>query len=206
MLTQATQSPVSAETSVPDAQGERPSQQPALPTPTPLPTLDPALTGELQSLLDDTVDGGFVPGVVLSVSVPGYAPWNGASGLADRDPERAMAPDTPVRIASVSKMFTAVVVLQLVEEGRLSLDEPVATWLPDSVPGGKRITVRQLLQHTSGLYDYLEDRNLIGEMQSDTSYEWEPQGLLQHELCRAWHAGREGDGPAARAADPAAHL
>jgi D-alanyl-D-alanine carboxypeptidase len=77
-------------------------------------------------------------------------------------------------------MFTAVVVLQLVEEGRLSLDEPVATWLPDSVPGGKRITVRQLLQHTTGLYDYLEDRTLIGEMQRDTSYVWEPQELVDY--------------------------
>ena len=49
-----------------------------------------------------------------------------------------MAPDTPIRIASVSKMFTAVVVLQLVEEGRLTLDEPIATWLPDSIDGKTR--------------------------------------------------------------------
>jgi D-alanyl-D-alanine carboxypeptidase len=77
-------------------------------------------------------------------------------------------------------MFTAVVVLQLVEEGRLTLDEPIATWLPDSVPGSRRITVRQLLQHTTGLYDYLEDRILIGEMQRDTSYEWQPQELVDY--------------------------
>ena len=77
-------------------------------------------------------------------------------------------------------MFTAVVVLQLVEEGRLTLDEPIATWLPDRVPSGGRITVRQLLQHTTGLYDYLEDRRLIGEMQRDTSYEWQPQDLVDY--------------------------
>jgi D-alanyl-D-alanine carboxypeptidase len=71
-------------------------------------------------------------------------------------------------------------VLQLVEEGRLTLDEPIATWLPDSVPGGGRITVRQLLQHTTGLYDYLEDRVLIGEMQRDTTYEWHPQDLVDY--------------------------
>jgi peptidoglycan/LPS O-acetylase OafA/YrhL/CubicO group peptidase (beta-lactamase class C family) len=179
-LAQAAQSPEATQASVSDVQTERPSELPANPTPTPLPALAPELTAELQSLLDDAVDNGFIPGVVLSVSVPGRAPWSGASGLAERDEERAMSPDTPVRIASVSKMFTAVVVLQLVEEGRLSLDEPVATWLPDRVPGGKRITVRQLLQHTSGLYDFLEDRNLIGEMQRDTSYEWEPQELVDY--------------------------
>jgi len=165
---------------VPDVQDPRPSQPPAAPTPMLLPGLDAALTDELQDLLDDVVDNGFVPGVVLSISVPGYATWSGASGLADRAQGRAIAPDTPIRIASVSKMFTAVVVLQLVEEGRLTLDEPIATWLPDSVPSGGRITVRQLLQHTTGLYDYLEDRRLIGEMQRDTSYEWQPQDLVDY--------------------------
>ena len=164
----------------PDTLAQRPTPTPAEPTAIPLPTLDAALTTDLQSLLDDVVDGGFVPGASLSVSLPGYAPWSGASGIADRDARRAMAPDTPVRIASVSKMFTAVVVLQLVEEGHLALDEPIATWLPDSVPGGERITVRQLLQHTSGLYDYLEDRRLIGEMQRDTGYEWQPQDLVDY--------------------------
>jgi D-alanyl-D-alanine carboxypeptidase len=179
-LVEAATSPVSTQAGVPDAQAERPSQPPAAPTPTSLPALDAALADELQDLLDDVVDGGFVPGVALSVGVPGYAPWSGASGLADRAQGRAMAPDTPVRIASVSKMFTAVVVLQLVEEGRLTLDEPIAAWLPDSVPGGKRITVRQLLQHTTGLYDYLEDRRLIGEMQRNTRYEWQPQELVDY--------------------------
>jgi hypothetical protein len=106
-LTQAAPSPVSTQAGVPDAQAERPSQPLAASTPTPLPVLDAALTDELQALLDDVVDG-FVPGVVLSVSVPGYAPWSGASGLADRAQGRAMTPDTPVRIASVSKMFTGL--------------------------------------------------------------------------------------------------
>ena len=167
-------SPAASQAGSPDA------QPPAAPLPPPLPALDGALAGELQRALDDAVEDGFVPGAVLSVSMPGYAPWSGASGLADRARGRAMAPDTPVRIASVSKMFTAVVVLQLVEEGRLMLDDPIATWLPDSVPSGGRITVRQLLQHTSGLYDYLEDRRLIGEMQRDTGYEWQPQDLVDY--------------------------
>lgn len=179
-LAQATPRPVATQGGAPTRQRERTVQPPVVPSPTLLPPLDAALTGELQVLLDTFVDDGFVPGVVLSVSLPGYAPWSGASGFADRAQGRAMAPDTPVRIASVSKMFTAVVVLQLVEEGRLTLDEPLATWLPDSVPSGERITVRQLLQHSTGLYDYLEDRILIGEMQRDTSYVWQPQELVDY--------------------------
>ena len=69
-----------------------------------------------------------------------------------------VAPDGRVRIGSNTKTFTAVVVLQLVGEGRIRLDGPVETYLPGLVRGtgmdGRRITVRQLLQHTSGLPDY----------------------------------------------------
>jgi D-alanyl-D-alanine carboxypeptidase len=70
-----------------------------------------------------------------------------------------------VRIASNTKMFTATVVLQLVGEGKITLDEPVETYLPKLVRGdgvdGRKITVRQLLQHTSGLPDY--DDILVGQ-------------------------------------------
>jgi D-alanyl-D-alanine carboxypeptidase len=152
----------------------------AVPTTPALPTLDPALTQELQHLLDDTVADGFVPGAVLSVSMPGYAPWTGASGLANRAQGRAMEPDTPIRVASVSKMFTAVVVLQLVEEGTLTLDTPIETWLPGVVPNADVITVRQLLQHTSGLYDYLEDRNFVGQTQREPERVWAPQELVTY--------------------------
>ena len=59
------------------------------------------------------------------------------------------------RVGSITKTFVATVVLQLVGEGRLRLDDPVERWLPGVVPDGHRITVRQLLNHTSGFYDYL---------------------------------------------------
>lgn len=144
------------------------------------PALDPALTAELQHLLDEAVADGFVPGAVLSVSVPGYTSWTGASGLADREQGLAMEPNTLVRIASVSKMFTAVVVLQLIEEGTIKLDAPIATWLPDVVPNADTITVRQLLQQTSGLYDYLEDRAFVGQTQREPNREWMPEELVAY--------------------------
>ncbi|MBL7259752.1 serine hydrolase domain-containing protein [Paractinoplanes lichenicola] len=79
--------------------------------------------------------------------------------------------DVPIgpylRIGSITKTFTAVVVLQLVGEGRLTLDDPVEKWLP-GVVGGRRISVRQLLQHTSGLYDYSAD--LIPNYATPESY------------------------------------
>jgi D-alanyl-D-alanine carboxypeptidase len=79
------------------------------------------------------------------------------AGVADLRTQ-APAPGGQVRIGSNTKTFTAVVVLQLVGEGRVRLDEPVETYLPRLVRGdgidGRQITVRQLLQHTSGLPDY----------------------------------------------------
>ncbi|WJV48114.1 serine hydrolase domain-containing protein [Streptomyces flavofungini] len=83
------------------------------------------------------------------------------AGVGDRDTHAKMPRNGQVRIGSVTKTFTAVVVLQLVGEGRISLDKPVDKYLPGLVRGkgidGGRITVRQLLQHTSGLPDYEND-------------------------------------------------
>lgn len=145
-----------------------------------LTTRDLTLAADLQHLLDDVVADGYVPGVVLTVSVPGYAPWVGASGLANRADGSPMESDTVVRLASVSKLFTAVVVLQLVDEGHVALDAPIATYLAERVPNASRITVRDLLQHTSGLYDYLEDRVMLAEMQRDPAYPWSPDELVAY--------------------------
>jgi len=150
------------------------------PASTALSALDNALAAELQQLLEVTVADGSAPGAVLAVSVPGYATWTGASGVADVATQAPMEPTTQIRIASSSKLFTAVVVLQLVEEGQLALDAPIATYLPDLLPAGDTITVRQLLNHTSGLYDYLEDRDLIAEAYRDPEHAWTPDELVAY--------------------------
>lgn len=69
----------------------------------------------------------------------------------------ALCTDSRFRIGSVTKTFVATVVLQLVDEGRIALDAPIADGLPSVVPDEQRITVRQLLNHTSGLYDYMKE-------------------------------------------------
>ncbi|CAN94029.1 hypothetical protein predicted by Glimmer/Critica [Sorangium cellulosum So ce56] len=81
------------------------------------------------------------------------------AGVGDLETGASVPVDGQVRIGSNSKPFTAVVVLQLVGEGKVDLDAPIETYLPDLVRGdgidGREITVRQLLQHTSGLPDYV---------------------------------------------------
>jgi len=66
------------------------------------------------------------------------------------------------------------------EEGKLSLDAPLTTWLPGLVPKGDAITVRQLLQHTSGLYDYLEDRRLVAQVYDHPERNWKPEELVKY--------------------------
>jgi D-alanyl-D-alanine carboxypeptidase len=153
--------------------------------PTPLPAVDVALAAELQAILDRLVADGYIPGATLAVRIPGYAPWSGASGSVDRSGSLPMTPETRVRIASISKVFTAVVVLQLVEEGRLDLDAPLATWYPDLVPRAEQITVRRLLSHTTGLHDYLEDHAFLAQAYKRPDYTWLPAEL-------AGYAGQHG--------------
>ncbi|KOV60402.1 beta-lactamase [Streptomyces sp. MMG1121] len=105
--------------------------------------------------------GGGDVNVVARVDGAGGAVLRARYGTAGVGSTAPVPWDPEFRVASTSKTFTAVVVLQLAAEGRLSLDDTVERWLPGVVRGhgndGARITVRDLLQHTSGIYDYVTD-------------------------------------------------
>jgi D-alanyl-D-alanine carboxypeptidase len=83
--------------------------------------------------------------------------WTGASGVADVATGRPVTPGMRQRVGSISKTFTAVGVMQQVERGRVRLDAPVGDYLPELIPGerGREITVRMLLNHTSGIGDFV---------------------------------------------------
>ena len=81
--------------------------------------------------------------------------WRGSAGAAVLEPRRSIRATDRFRIASVTKTFVATIVLQLVGEGRLALDTTVDRWVP-SLKQGPRITVRQLLNHTSGFTSFTE--------------------------------------------------
>jgi D-alanyl-D-alanine carboxypeptidase len=97
-----------------------------------------------------------MPGVFAEVR-DGDQVWRGASGVADVTTGRSVTPDMRHRVGSITKTFTAAAVLQQVERGQIQLDAPIGHYLPRLVPGerGDTITVRMLLNHTSGLAEYL---------------------------------------------------
>ena len=138
-----------------------------------------------------------LPGMVLAVARDGETPEINASGVADLDAETPMAASDRFRIYSLTKTFVAVVVLQMVEEGVFALDDTVAEVLTDpavlAIPNVDRITLRQLLNHTSGIYDYFDDASpflddaFFGPT-ADWSRVWTPRELLAY-------AGSDGEAP-----------
>jgi D-alanyl-D-alanine carboxypeptidase len=146
-------------------------------------SLDPALVAALDQILAQTVASGKIPGAAMAVFVPGQGIWAGARGLADRDSGAAPTPDVLFAIASISKLFVATVAMQLVQEGWLSLDQTVEHWLPGMIPHGDRIAVRHLMNHTSGLPDYLDEPFAEAAL-ADRSRMWTPRELVASALQR----------------------
>ena len=127
----------------------------------------------LQRMLEYVRQEG-APGVVALVRNRSGT-WRGATGAARIEPRRAMTQRARFRVASVTKTFVATVALQLVGEGRLRLDDTVERHLPGLLPEGRRITIRQLLNHTSGLYDYLREEGFDARTVADPGFVLSPR-------------------------------
>ncbi|WP_211765228.1 serine hydrolase domain-containing protein [Kutzneria sp. CA-103260] len=92
--------------------------------------------------------------------------------------DHRLAAGDEFRMGSNTKTMMATLVLQLVADGRLALTDPVRKWLPDKVPNGQAITLRMLLNHTSGLYDYTNDPALLPSILGRDPHPWTNQELL----------------------------
>ena len=131
---------------------------------------------ELQRDLDQVVAAG-APGAVLLVR-DGDRTIRLTSGDGNLKPRTPMHAGDRFRVGSITKTFVATVVLQLVGEKKLRLGDSVERWLPGVVPNGKRITVRQLLNHTSGLFDAGGDRDFVAAAFRDPLRDWTPRRMV----------------------------
>ena len=120
----------------------------------------PTATGILQSQVDRLLHEIGVPGIVIALAEDGGEPIVAAAGYADRDRGIPLLPDTPLFIGSISKNLFATVALQLIEEGLLGLDDPLSQYV--DWPRGDEITIKMLLNHTSGIPDYFNSLSLTG--------------------------------------------
>lgn len=126
----------------------------------------PDVVAEIQAEMDDLTAGGLPPGMVVWIDTPEYR-FEGASGFANLMDETPISPESAFRIGSITKMFTATVILQLAEDGMLTLDDPLTLWLPevaDQLPYGDEITLRHLLSHTSGVFSYVENETYFTDL------------------------------------------
>jgi D-alanyl-D-alanine carboxypeptidase len=141
---------------------------------------DPAAARRLQGTLDRVRREQKIPGAAAAVVMPGEGVWVGVSGLADvhtREPVRA---ETLFEAGSVTKTFVAALVLKLAEDGVLGLDDRLSRWVPE-FPDSRRITLRQLLNHTSGTADFVTDgRFLAAQRRRGLAAAWTPQQLLRY--------------------------
>jgi D-alanyl-D-alanine carboxypeptidase len=122
-----------------------------------------------------------VPGVIV-LSRDGSRTVRVAAGSADLTPRTPMRAGDRFRVGSITKTFVAALTLQLVADGRMSLDDTVERWVPGLVPGGAGVTVRQLLNHTSGLFDYLNDGDdtiITPYLQGDVTHVTPPRQIVQ---------------------------
>ena len=92
-----------------------------------------------------------IPGGGVGISVGEETVLSRGSGYADLTERRPVTPDTRFRIASHSKTFTATAIMMLVEQGKLKVDDPITDYLPDYHTAGHVVTIRHLLNHTSGI-------------------------------------------------------
>jgi CubicO group peptidase (beta-lactamase class C family) len=140
----------------------------------------------MQYLVSDLVEKDkSVRNCVLSLMKGnGSFSWSGAAGIARQDGQVPMSKDTPIYIASITKLYTASAIMRLYEKGLLSLDDPMSKYLPEKLIQGihvykgkdysREITIKQLLSHTSGIADYYTEKPKGGKSLFDLFLE-EPE-------------------------------
>jgi D-alanyl-D-alanine carboxypeptidase len=136
-----------------------------------------------QSLLNDMTSRGVV-GVIMSVYHTRTGMWTGASGKADLHNNVDMQSCNISRVGSTVKMFTAATILMLIEEGKLSLDDKISDYLQgeviNKIENADKATIRQLLQHSSGIYNYIQNLKFQTASLNDFIREWLPDDLLKY--------------------------
>ena len=129
----------------------------------------PAPAATLTAEADRVVAAAYsadAPGAAVIVSRGGEVVYAASRGLAEVENARPITPDTVFRVGSIAKQFTAAMILQLIAQGELSLDDPLSRFFPDWPQPGARATVRQLLNHTSGIFDFSKIPGFLGSEQT----------------------------------------
>lgn len=148
-----------------------------------------ALKDSLQKELDGFVTDNSFPGSTLSVVLPDGKTISLASGVADRDKKDALQPGARMFAGSTGKVIVSAVALTLVDEGKLKLDDKVVSYLTDDgdswvqkLPNAKDLTIRSLMNHTSGLPRYIFQQGFLQEIRKNPYRDWTPVQCMEYVL------------------------
>ncbi|MGW8779392.1 serine hydrolase domain-containing protein [Streptomyces sp. NPDC055796] len=143
------------------------------------PQLTPAVAARLDAAVRQVMRETQVPGVTVGLWAPGKGSYVKSFGVADKATRAPMTTDLHVRIGSETKTFTVTALLQLVDEKKIGLDDPIGMYVK-GVPDGDRITLRQLAGMRSGLFNYSLDADFIKKLQADPEQTFTPGQLLAY--------------------------
>jgi len=132
----------------------------------------------LQKVLDEGISKYGVRGVSAAVIFPNQKVWKGVSGISHDNV--SIKPDMLFAIGSVTKNVVATLTLRLAEEGILLLDDPLSKWLPAYPHIYSTITIRQLLDHTSGIYMFWSNQQIWDDLKKDRIKVWTPEEVLSY--------------------------
>lgn len=141
--------------------------------------VDPQLAAAFQAVVDAQVQAQSQYGAAVAVSMPDGSLWTGASGFEDPSTNAPLAADMRFGFASITKTFVSAVIMQLVEEGVLTLDDRLNQWLSVYPRINSAITIRHLLGHTSGIYNYTNNPDLWPALLADPAKHWTPDELVR---------------------------
>ena len=128
-------------------------------------------------IVEDGMAAQRQPGLNVGIWIPGRGEFVRAFGVGDIATKTPMAVNDHIRIASITKTFVAVTTLRLVDQGKLKLDDSLATWI-EGIPNGDRITIRQLLGMRSGIFDFTSDEKFLADFTADPLMAFSPEDVV----------------------------
>ena len=139
--------------------------------------LDPALEGSLEAAFEESFQESGAPGAIAAIRTP-EGTWVRSLGVADKASGEPMQADMHHRIGSVTKTFTATLLLKAAARGQLSLDDTIDRYV-EGIPNGDEITLRQMADMSSGIASYTLDEQWQDEFFSDPRAVWTPEELVK---------------------------
>lgn len=140
-------------------------------------TTEPSYAAKVRPVVEKLMQDNAIPGAVVLIKSPKDGDWTSTFGTQKVGENVPMSVDDHFRIGSNTKTMTSTVILQLAQEGRLGLDDPIGMYRP-GVPNGDQITIAQLSEMRSGLFSYTFDEGFGATLDNDPQKVWTPDELL----------------------------